>query len=53
MLLTPINKISHSKEALILYGRVQGFTIELSTVCLYKDLQLNLAQCVCTGYMGS
>ena len=23
------------KEVLILYGRVQGFTIELSTVCLH------------------
>ena len=29
VLLTPINEISHSKKALILYGRVQGFTIEL------------------------
>ena len=37
-MLTPINKISHSKKALILYGR---------------DLRLNLAQCVCMGYMGS
>ena len=34
VLLTPINEISHSKEALILYGRVQEFMIELSTVCL-------------------
>ena len=32
VLLTPINKISHSKRALILYGRVQGFMIELSAV---------------------
>ena len=32
VLLTPINEISHSKKALILYRRVQGFTIELSTV---------------------
>ena len=38
MLLTPINEISHSKEALIF---------------MYKNLRLNLAQCVCTGYMGS
>ena len=35
MLLTLINEISHSKKALILYGRVEGFTIELSAVCLY------------------
>ena len=35
MLLTAINEISHSKEALILYGCVQGFTIEISAVCLY------------------
>ena len=34
VLLPPINKISHSKKALISYGRVQGFTIELSAVCL-------------------
>ena len=36
MLLTPINDISHSKKVLILYGHVQGFMIELSTVCLYR-----------------
>ena len=35
MLLTPINEISHSKEALIYYGCIQGFMIELSAVCLY------------------
>ena len=35
MLLTPINEMSHSKEALILYRCVQGFMIELSAVCLY------------------
>ena len=32
VLLASINKISHSKEVLILYGCVQGFTIELSAV---------------------
>ena len=36
MLLTLINEISHSKKTLILYGRVQGFTNELSAVCLYR-----------------
>ena len=35
MLLIAINEISHSKKVLILYGHVQGFTIDLSTVCLY------------------
>ena len=35
MLLTAINEITDSKEALILNGRVQGFMIELSLVCLY------------------
>ena len=35
MLLTAINEITNSKEALIENGRVQGFIIELSTVCLY------------------
>ena len=32
VLLTPMNEISHSKKLLILYGRVQGFTV----VCLYR-----------------
>ena len=36
VLLTSINEISHSKEALILYGHVQGFTIEITALCLYR-----------------
>ena len=36
MLLTPINKISHSKKALILYWHVQEFMIELSTVAIWE-----------------
>ena len=35
VLLTPINKISHSKKVIILYRHVQGFTIEFSAVYLY------------------
>ena len=36
VLLTSINEIGHSKEALILYRHVQGYTTELSAVCLYR-----------------